>query len=513
MSVRAALCLLSMTSATTLPTLIPAQAPAPSPAAGPYMPIDHWTRDAIRRLAALGLVDAGDALRTWPIRRSEVRSILRSAADQSASPAIRETAGRELHHFDREFPAVVQEAGGVNDSAVPAIEVRAMTGWSGNAGTLLGGTAFRGPEGRWNYPGPVARASVRTVFAGGELDVTWRGLAVTASGSGTTDSGHIDRLYAAMVAGPVDIWIGRRELASGTGRTGSIVLSPDVPFDGAGMRTARAIDLPGFLGSARAALLLARTSRSGNVERPWFSAATLTVAPSASFRIGFNRAVIFGGDGNVESLSARNLVLMLFGITGQLGKDSGFENQVASIDIWTRTRLAGLPLSLYGEVGVDDVGFSLLSTAALLAGIEVPAMPGYNALAMGIEYARFPRSCCGHPPWYRHGDLADGWTDQGRLLGHPLGGEGSEVSLNWSIVSDAARFAGLWFVRTRGEENLFAPDRTGTSAGAAARVDAPLSSRLSLRARLGAERGSSGWTAWDSRLALDVILGPVRPAN
>jgi hypothetical protein len=454
----------------------------------------------------MGLVDAADALQTWPMRRSAIRALLRSAAESATSAADQAVAVAGMERFDREMPSL--------DARETALfELRAATGWSGSAGDLLGGTTRLGPTGRWTYPGPVPGQDGRAVFAAGDARFAWKGFSVDASGAATADDVRIDRLHAALVAGPVDLWAGRHDFASGAGRAGSIVLSPDVAFDGAGIRTARPIDLPGFLGSGTAALVLARVSRSGDVRQPWFSAATISFAPTAALRFGFNRAVLFGGDGNVESASARNVLLMMLGITGQLGKDSGFENQVASVDAWTRLRIGGLPFSLYGELGVDDVGFSLFSTAAFLAGAQLATVPGFERLSIGLEYARFPASCCGHPPWYRHGDLGDGWTDRGRLLGHPLGGQGSQLSLEWTFAGSVARLAGQSFLRSRGEENLFAPDRSGTSTGASVRLDAPVSDRLSFRARLAAERGDPGWTAWDASLGLDVILGPDRSTN
>jgi hypothetical protein len=494
-----------MALATTPTPPLHAQSTSPDAASSARVPVDHWSRDELRRLAAMGLINPVDALQTWPMRRSAIRALLTSAATDATTPAQRAVASAAAERFDRDMPVL--------DVRSPALELRAATGWSGNEGELLGGTTRLGPTGRWTYPGPVPGQDGRAVFAAGDASFAWKGLSIDASGAGTADDVRLDRLHAALVAGPVDLWAGRHDFAAGAGRAGSIVLSPDVAFDGVGIRTSRPIDLPGFLGDGTASLLLARVDRSGDVSRPWFSAATLSFAPTPGLRFGFNRAVLFGGDGNVESVSARNVVLMMLGITGQLGKDSGFENQVASLDVWTRMRIGDLPFSLYGELGVDDVGFSLFSTAALLAGVQLAAVPGLERLAIGLEYARFPASCCGHPPWYRHGNLGDGWTDRGRLLGHPLGGQGSQLSVDWSFAATIARLTGQLFIRSRGEENLFAPDRVGSSTGAAIRTDAPVSNRVALRAQLAAERGAPGWNAWNASLGLDVILGPDRSTS
>jgi hypothetical protein len=198
---------------------------------------------------------------------------------------------------------------------------------------------------------------------------------------------------------------------------------------------------------------------------------------------------------------------MLFGLTSQLGKDSGYENQVASIDVSTHVTLAGLPLSAYSELGVDDVGFSMFSTAAFLAGLELASVPGMDALSFGFEHARIPHSCCGHPPWYRHGDLGDGWTDRGRLLGHALGGHGSEWTVSGTLASAPVQMQARLFARERGEENLFAPDRAGSSAGGSMRLSLPLGRHVLLRAAAITEHGRTGWEDWSADLGVRLLLG------
>jgi hypothetical protein len=469
--------------------------------AEPYLPAQHWAQDALRRLAGLGLVDASAALDAWPARRSEARAAFEQAvrtALQRGNGSSLSTATQIAHRFAAEFPAPSRDA---------HASARMFTGWGGRDGTMLGGVSTRGQNGQWIYPGPIEAQPLDGVVADASADATWHSLSGAARWRGLDES-RFSEAWIALAAGPIDAWAGRRSLSIRTGSTGGIVLSPMAPFTGFGLRTSRPIALPGFLEDVdvRGAFLLSRIDNSGDVRRPWFSAARLSIAPSSSLVIGLNRAALFGGAGNVEDLSVRNVVLMSLGLTSQLGKDSGFENQVASIDVWWRAAPFGLPVVGYAELGIDDVGFSMFQTAGFIAGITLPAIPGAGPVSAGVEHVRFPGSCCGHPPWYRHGDLADGWTTDGRLMAHPLGGHGHEWSLLWNVSTMAAHVAGRVTARERGVENLFAPVRAGSSLAASIDATIPFHPSLLFRSELGAERGS-GWSAWTVDLGVQFLIG------
>jgi hypothetical protein len=482
----------------------------------------------LRRLAGLGLIDAGAALQTWPLRRSLARELLNQAAARAASRSPAATSPPVSAHVSPPVstcarPPAVAGRATVSlarsilstwlcehplpvDAALVA-NARVRSGWMDESGLLLGGWSTRGANGAWQYGGPVPGPAGAGAFVGLDTDITWNARA--AAVLRTSPRGTLEDAHIGIVAGPVDIMAGRIPLVMGVGRGGGIVLSPQHAFDGVGVRTSRAIAMPGvlgFLGDVRGTLMVSRFERSGPVRRPWFSAASLSFAPARSLHIGFQRAAIFGGDGNVQSLSARNLLFLLFGMTSQGGKDSGFENQVASIDAWARFEPFGVPLAVYGELGVDDVGFTLLSTAAFIAGIELPAVPGLPALSIGMEHARFPHSCCTHPPWYRHGDLAEGWTDRGWPLGHPLGGEGREWAMYWGAVVRNVWLSGRAFTRHRGEENLFSPARAGRSHGNALRVDAPFARNLAVNAAFTWERGGENQDHWRIELGARLRL-------
>jgi hypothetical protein len=462
----------------------------------PTLPADHWSRAALLRLAALGAIPMVQAVRAWPIRRDEARRLLAEAAGGSDTAAAR-IARPQLEAFETEFAR-----GGSN------LALAFDGGWAGAEGMLLGGTSRRDESGAWLYPGPVPHAAANGAAArlAAEMSIG-RALTLVAA-TRPHDGWASDEAWIGAGLGPIDLWAGRRTFSFGEGG-GALVLSGDAAFDGAGLRTARTWTPPGlfsFLGEIDAAFLLARFERSGTVRHPWFGATRIVLSPGRGFTIGLNRAALFGGEGNVQATSLRNLLFLVGGLTSQLGKDSGWENQVASIDVRTRARFGGLPLVLHGEIAIDDVGFNLFRTAAFVTGIAAPAMPGLPALGLGLEHTRIPGSCCTQPPWYRHGDLGDGWTMGGRLLGHPLGGQGTEWALRADWSPSGAVLAAVLLARTRGKENLLAPDHRGSSLGGSLSATLPVTRDVVAAGTVTLERGADGWRVWQGRFGLRFRL-------
>ena len=124
-------------------------------------------------------------------------------------------------------------------------------------------------------------------------------------------------------------WAGRRPFTLGSGPGNDLVLN-GATLDGGGISARNGVRVP-LLGAVFPELTVARMSRSGNVQHPWFHAARLTIAPSPALAIGLSRAAIFGGKNNI-GVTPWRVLLMLMGRPDIRGKDSDFENQVAALD-------------------------------------------------------------------------------------------------------------------------------------------------------------------------------------
>jgi len=447
-----------------------------------FLTNDHWSRAALHRLAVNGQLPAAVASLSWPARRSEVQTWLDSA--QNAADTS-ESATRRLH--------VLRS---VLNSEQRSQRIRAglAAGALSSAGALRAGTMERVPEG-FRYPGPVASPNEQLTLLRAELYAALTGnLEVGTQGR---LRGSDAELESAVLAGQFSIleaWIGRRSLALGNAPADGLVLN-QITLDGGGLSVRRGVRVP-WLGRIHPELTLARMARSGAVEHPWFHSGRITIAPSSALAIGLNRAAIFGGENHI-GITPLRVLLMLLGRPDIEGKDSDFENQVASIDVFWRTRLGGLPVALHAEAGADDAGYAFLRVPGVIAGVELGELPALPALGLGLEVVHIARRCCSYPPWYQHGGLADGWTDRGRLLGHPLGGAGTELATHWRVetAQTPVLAAGRIYLRERDRENLLAPLRQGRSAGGRLDLVVPWR-RTQMQLRANAEWGS-GWQSSD----------------
>jgi hypothetical protein len=91
------------------------------------------------------------------------------------------------------------------------------------------------------------------------------------------------------------------------------------------------------------------------------------------------------------------------------------------------------------------------------------------------------------------------------LLGHPLGGAGTEVALTWrfDLPTSGLSISGRAFRRRRGAENLFAPDRMGAGHGGAFNLRIPVG-RMDVTVDGSGEFGVDRWHA--SRLLVTGFI-------
>ncbi len=273
--------------------------------------------------------------------------------------------------------------------------------------------------------------------------------------------------------GPLYGWVGRRAPAYGAGRSGGLILSGAVPLDGVGVGLTEPVGLPGLLdvvGPLDLEVALARGSRNGDISAPWLLVGRATLAPGAGFTLAVNRGLMFGGEG-AASVTPRLLLLVLVGAHARDrdGQVVPFSNQIASAEVSWRGRLAHWPLFAYLEWGMEDNSGAWIRSPGVVSGLEV-AHPD-RPLRVGLERT-YLSGVTGHGIWYRHSVYREGWSDGGRLLGHPLAGPGTEWLLHGALHQQPAREGGgRWEVefglrtRDRLPQNSYAPALEGRSLG------------------------------------------------
>ena len=304
--------------------------------------------------------------------------------------------------------------------------------------------------------------------------------------------------YGVVVLGKVGLWGGRRRVGFGSADAGSVVLSSDQPFDGAGLFLADGVRLPGFLGHIgvfRAETTIARLDRAGEVETPWFFGLRTSVSPHPRFRIGVNRAAVFGGEHElVPSMTFGRIVKTVVGLDNDEVGRANFEDQIASLDLWFAPMLGSVPVVIYGEWGVGDLAAQKTEMPAIVGGLEVPGFPGAPWLNLGFEGSSFKVSDQVQRSWYDHRVFGT-WTDDGKLRGHALGGAGNEFRIyaGADLVDARLSIEGRGFTRDRKEGNLFAPTREGSSKGMGWSIRWRIAPSLDVETS-GIVESGTGWT-------------------
>lgn len=188
-------------------------------------------------------------------------------------------------------------------------------------------------------------------------------------------------------------------------------------------------------------ILFQGTRSSG---RPGLFGVHLGIEPAQGFSIAVNRVMQFGGDGRSKSLST---MLKAFfdpsgrdNTDGDLAPDDEAGNQLASIT--TRFDSSGrFPFSVYMEYAGEDTSSSenfRLGNTALSVGLFLPQVtPRVDAT---YEFSEFQNA------WYVSGIYANGYTNEGSIIGHWAGNErqfgdgvGTQVHtllFNWELPRD-----------------------------------------------------------------------------
>src|SRR5215204_529510 len=479
--------------------------------ASPMLPDTHWAVVAARRAAEVGLAPRefgwGDGTLTqaavgWTLREASVNA--RDRAPLAPSLAA------QWRRFTREFPAVAAQlvdsasAGNGRTRRLP-LSASAEAGFVTTTGRL--GPVRSADRTRDNVEPPRALADVDD----GELELRVGGLAGRhaaweVAGGRSDAEWQLRDWHALASVSSLGAWVGERTPAFGPGSGGSLVFDGRAAFAGGGFALLNPIRLPwvlGWLGPVRGEAFLSRIDSSAATEHPWMFGSHVSLSPHPRLLLGATQAFMFSGEG-VPPFTFRNFkeMFLTHGIKTAGGE---FENGIAAVEARWRVPVPVVPTVLYAEWGTDDNHSAWFKFPAVVAGVSVPSLPALPALSLGLERASFaaPCSSCNgcaceyYATWYRHYVFMDGWTVDRELIGHPLGGDGTEWLLygRYDDATRRVRIDGQVFSRERGRYNLFAPTREGRSVGGRASADVRLTPAVELRLSAEVERGARDWTA------------------
>ena len=461
--------------------------------ASPFLDPEHWAVRAAKRLHAVGLAPQTYDPAVRSQRLIEVAAVFIHAAYIWPSDRIRDLLQGYTDRLREEFGPSHVDASGISAYGPTFVRVGAGAGMVHHGGRVLTGIGYSNVD-DWTGTDPLEDVTSPAVNASlhGALS---RRVAFGARAAAHLDGITIDDAYLVGHAGFFGFWAGRRALGFGPGWSGSIALDDQRSFTGAGMYFTDGYTLPSilrYLGPIRFEGFLTRVEnedRPTDPKDPLFGSARLSSNLHNRFALAATRAVMFGGANNTD-FELKYLLQMLYG--DHAGIAGEWSNEVFAWDMRFRPPLGSLPLLLFFEMGMDDSAGAIYRAPAWVLGADVGQIPGAPEFGFGLERIYIPAASIKNTIWYRNWSLRGGWTDDRRLLGHPLGGHGKGWLAHAHADLDDARLSvnASVFRFDRGAENLFAPERVGRAYGAEIDAAYRFAPSLEFRARGRIEDGS-----------------------
>lgn len=468
--------------------------------ASPLLPPGHWAIAALRRADALGLTRERLLWQRQPdLHTAQAALVEAEARAQAEMPHLSGLAAGWARRFAAEFPAVAGEEGA---GTAPWLGVAVAGGIAARDGAAAPGIGEFEPD----RTGALPVADTLAPTAGLHLAAGFgRHLAVQAAPALGTERLAWSLWDVRVGLDPFVLAVGRQPPGFGMGVGGGVVLTGAAPLDRVEVGTSRPVRLPGlgFLGPVTAgAFVSRRLTEERHFNEPYLWGGSFLLRPFPWFTVGVSRAALFGSTTSETPITAGNLLRMFVGLLS-----GDFEDQVVSVSGSFRLPTdAVLPLTAYLEWGAEDAAGAWFAVPGQVVGLWTPGLPGAPGVSLGVEAARFAPSCCGNPKWYRHFGFPGSWAAVDAPLGHPLGGEGTELSLYGAAeLGFPLRLDARLFGRDRGAENLYAPGREGRSAGGHLTGAWRPWSRGEVEVGLGGEWGD-GWRERHGRAALRVFF-------
>jgi hypothetical protein len=483
--------------------------------ASPFLPETHWSVAAARRVSALGLAPRQLGWSDGSLTQAAVGFALFEASTRARTEMspLGDAVTAEWHRFAREFPAVaVRIASNGRDASrrftprrTDLISSSVTADFVSANGRLRPVRSLDRTRENVSPPEPLSNLN------DGDLELRIGSLAgrhLAGEVAGGRDDGdwRLRDWHALATFGSLGAWVGERGPDFGPGAGGGLVFDGRTTFAGGGIALVNPIRLPSvfrLIGPVRAEAFLSRMDSSASTRHPWLFASHVSLSPHPRLQLGATQAFMFSGSG-LPPFTWRNFKEM-FLTHGIKAAGSEFENGIASVEARWRPPIPTLPAVLYAEWAADDNHSAWFEFPAVVAGVELPALPFAPAVSLGLERTSFAAPCsdcngCAceyYATWYRHYVFMDGWTVDRQPIGHPLGGAGTEWLL-YGRVDDASRrvrFDWRAFTRDRGRFNIYSPAREGRSFGGRAGLEYRLTGDLEVRGAAELERGRGDWTA------------------
>lgn len=395
------------------------------------VPLEHWSYDAVDKLASYGLIDSA-MLTIRPMSRVEmarhVGQAMLTLERMNDAPAILQSIVDQLKdEYRGELILIGLIEGWHSESFVKPLE-------DPYVGYLR---ADRTPDIE-NTRGDLFRkgSNYRAGFAtrGTVFDRFAFYLHPEYLDSAQTD-GDVDLIegYGKVMIGDVEIQAGKDSLWWGPGRHGSMLMSDNVqPFTMLKLTNPQPLQLPWIfhaLGPVRGEWFLAQLENDRDFPDAKLSGVRVSIKPHPLVDLGASRVVMFGGRGmpRVDLFDYGKMFLSL--------TERDENNQLAGVDasllvpLWKSAPLRSVRFYV-DAAGEDEAGW-LPSKWGELLGVQFNDILKTGRTDLRIEYAN------DHVPGYRdvfytHSRYTSGYTYEGRVIGHHMGTNSSDLFVQLS---------------------------------------------------------------------------------
>ncbi len=398
------------------------------------VPLNSWVYPALEKLEGLGLIDSA-MQGARPFTRLEAARQVREARGKSyagSSPRVVQELLERLETFFAEELAPGNDSGGYFK---PLREFRLeYIHLQGEESTIAGNTVDARQFALNTYNDGVNYREYhngRLLFEsearfGRRFLLSVRPQILLQEGSG----GNFQILHgkAAVGLGPVEFSAGRQSLWWGQGRHGALVLTNNAkPLDMIRITNPQPVLLPwvlNYLGPFRFDVFWSQLERDRVISRPFFAGLRVQIKPLPWLELGASRTIQFGGKG-VPSINFSEFITILGGRNREGDEDTS--NSLAALD--ARLRLPFLwGAELYGEYGGEDEAGHFFTLKAWIAGLHLPRIEPSGRLSLRLEHADLTVQRGTTAVWYRHSVYRSGYTHEGNIMGHRVGGGAKDTS-------------------------------------------------------------------------------------
>lgn len=399
------------------------------------VPLDHWSYDAVDKLANYGLIDSA-MLVTKPISRLEMgRHIARARESLDDMKDVPQILGRILERLEREFRGELIVLGAIDasydttfvkpveDPYVKYLYARRQP----NIENLRGDVFDEGSNFRAGLATRGKIADRAAFYLHPEF----------AAGSDSGSDFDLIEGYGKVMAGPFEIQTGKDSLWWGPGYRGSVLMSTNAePLTMIKVTNPHPVALPWVfrrLGLFRAEWFLAQLEEDRVIPDARLSGIRVNLKPFPLLEVAFSRVSMFDGEGQPD-VGFVDYAKLFLARTERIE-----DNQLAGFDASLLIPLSDLPLvyrlpmrsvKLYVDGAGEDEGGMFPSKWGWIFGGQFNDIFKTGRTDLRFEYAdnhvvRNPNV------FYNHNIYRSGYTYEGRVMGHYMGTDSR--ALSWQL--------------------------------------------------------------------------------